>query len=98
MPRIKKPEPLSLTLSPLNKSKPKESKKIGIISHNKARKMLSIRMRTELVDLMDVVIKKLRKKTKNKYSQSAVIEMGLLLASKATAEELIQAYGETFTL
>jgi hypothetical protein len=100
MPRVKKPEPLSLSLSPLNKSgKPKDEKgKIGVISRTKGRKMLSIRMRPEMIDLMESIIKRLKKKTRNKYSQSSVIEMALLLASKVEVDELLQAYGETFTL
>lgn len=99
MPRIKKPEPLSISLSPLNQEKkPKEKNKIGVISRHKGRKMLSIRMRPEMIDLMDIIIKRLRKKTRNKYSQSSVIEMGIMIASKCTVEEILQAYGDTFTL
>jgi hypothetical protein len=101
MPRVKKPEPLSLSISPLHKDdspKKDEKSKIGVVRRSKTRKMISLRMRPEMIDLMDIIIKKLKKKTKNKYSQSAVVEMALSLASTVTVEELLSSYGDTFKI
>jgi len=91
-------EPISLDLSPLNKKKEQKKKKIGVIRRYKKRKMISIRMRVEMINAMEDLIKKLKKKTKSEFSQSAVLEMAILLASKSDIEDLIECYGETFTV
>lgn len=91
----KQAEPLSLELSPLNK-KAKAKEKLNIILKNERRKMVSWRLRIESINTIDEIAKKLQKKTKNKFSQSAVIEIALYLASKASVDQLLDAYGNTF--
>lgn len=96
----KKPivEPLSLDLSPLKK-KDSKKEKIGVINpFNKNRKMVSVRLRVEMINAIYDLIKKLKKKTHTNYSQSAIIEMALAHAAKAPIEELLKGYGETFWL
>lgn len=51
-----------------------------------------------MINAMEDLIKKLKKKTKTEFSQSAVLEMAILLASKSDIEDLIECYGETFTV
>lgn len=99
MPKIKSKKPItpiSLEMSPLKKSS--STKKIGIIKRNKNRKMVSFRMRKDIYNLMDDMIRKIKKETNHKFSQSGIIEMALLYASSVPIADLLNAYGDSFKM
>lgn len=91
-------KPLSIDIAPNSKKIPQRRLDLGLVKYQANRKMIAMRMRPAMIDMLNDVRKKVSRKAKHVYSQSAIVEMAIVLAKRTDINYLISNYIDSLKL